>query len=212
MLKQPPDQPSATTIQKPVLVILSGPSGVGKDAVLARMKASNLPLNFIVTITTRTRRPLEKDNVDYRFVSHDEFLKMQKNDELLESAYVYGNWYGVPRKDVMDALHSGKDTIIKVDVQGVEHIKQVIPQAVAIFLSPPSRDDLQMRLQQRSTEPLDNLKLRMKSVDGEFEKLIIFDYVVVNHWNEIDRAVSEIIAIINTEKCRPVNNDQQTSS
>jgi guanylate kinase len=211
MPKQPPSQPSAATSQRPVLVILSGPSGVGKDAILARMKETGFPLYYVVTMTTRARRPLEKNNVDYRFVNPDEFLRLQKNDELLESANVYGNWYGVPRKDVMDALQAGKDTIIKVDVQGVEHIKQVMPWAVAIFLSPPSREDLEMRLQRRSTEPVDNLNLRLKSAESEFDKLPIFDYVVVNHRNEIDRAVSEIAAIITTEKCRPVINEQPTN-
>lgn len=211
MPKQPPSQPSAATSQRPVLVILSGPSGVGKDAILARMKETGFPLYYVVTMTTRARRPLEKNNVDYRFVNPDEFLRLQKNDELLESANVYGNWYGVPRKDVMDALQAGKDTIIKVDVQGVEYIKQVMPWAVAIFLSPPSREDLEMRLQRRSTEPVDNLNLRLKSAESEFVKLPIFDYVVVNHRNEIDRAVSEIAAIITTEKCRPVINEQPTN-
>jgi guanylate kinase len=211
MPKQLPSQPSAATSQRPVLVILSGPSGVGKDAILARMKETGFPLYYVVTMTTRARRPLEKNNVDYRFVNPDEFLRLQKNDELLESANVYGNWYGVPRKDVMDALQAGKDTIIKVDVQGVEHIKQVMPWAVAIFLSPPSREDLEMRLQRRSTEPVDNLNLRLKSAESEFDKLPIFDYVVVNHRNEIDRAVSEIAAIITTEKCRPVINEQPTN-
>jgi guanylate kinase len=211
MPKQPPSQPSAATSQRPVLVILSGPSGVGKDAILARMKETGFPLYYVVTMTTRARRPLEKNNVDYRFLNPDEFLRLQKNYELLESANVYGNWYGVPRKDVMDALQAGKDTIIKVDVQGVEHIKQVMPWAVAIFLSPPSREDLEMRLQRRSTEPVDNLNLRLKSAESEFDKLPIFDYVVVNHRNEIDRAVSEIAAIITTEKCRPVINEQPTN-
>jgi len=212
MPEQPPSKPPAAIIQRPVLVILSGPSGVGKDAVLARMKELGLSLHYVITMTTRPRRPLEKNNVDYCFVSHDEFLRLQKNKELLESANVYGNWYGVPRKDVMDALQAGKDTIIKVDVQGVEHIKQVMPWAVAIFLSPPSREDLEMRLQRRSTEPVNDLSLRLKSAESEFDKLPYFDYVVVNYQNEIDRAVSEIIAIINTEKFRPLSEEKLNNS
>jgi len=212
MPEQIPSQPSSAIIQRPVLVILSGPSGVGKDAVLARMKEMDLPLHFVITMTTRPRRPKEKNNVDYRFVSQEEFLELKSKNELLESANVYGNWYGVPRKDVIDALHAGKDTVIKVDVQGVENYKKIMPQAVAIFLSPPSREELKVRLQQRSTESGDNLSIRVQTAESEFDKLPIFDYVVINHRNEIDRAVSEIIAIINTEKCRPSTNEQPTSS
>ena len=212
MPEQPPSQPSAATTPRPVLVILSGPSGVGKDAVLARMKEMDLPLHFVITMTTRPRRPKEKNNVDYRFVSQEEFLELKSKNELLESANVYGNWYGVPRTDVMDALQAGKDTVIKVDVQGVENYKKIMPQAVAIFLSPPSREELKVRLQQRSTESGDNLSIRVQTAKSEFDKLPIFDYVVINHRNEIDRAVSEIIAIINTEKCRPSTNEQPTSS
>jgi guanylate kinase len=208
MPKQPPSQPTASAIQKPVLVILSGPSGVGKDAVLARMKETGLPLHYVVTVTTRPQRPLEKNNVDYHFVNQDKFMELQKNNELLESANVYGNWYGVPRKDVVDALRAGQDTIVKVDVQGAENIKKVMPQAVTIFLSPPSREDLRTRLKKRSTESTDNLTLRLESAESEFEKVPIFDYVVVNSRDGIDRAVSDIAAIITTEKCRPSSSSQ----
>ena len=207
MPKQPPSQPTSA-IQKPVLVILSGPSGVGKDAVLARMKETGLPLHYVVTVTTRPQRPQEKNNVDYHFVNQGQFLELQKSKKLLESANVYGNWYGVPRKDVVDALKAGKDTIVKVDVQGAENIKKVMPQAVTIFLSPPSREDLQTRLERRSTESSDSLALRLKSAEGEFEKTPIFDYVVVNSKDGVDRAVAEIVAIINTEKCHPSSNNQ----
>lgn len=207
MPKQSPSPPPSTRDQKPLLIVISGPSGVGKDAVLARMKERGMPYYYVVTVTTRLPRSMEKDGIDYHFVSQERFLKMKENNELLEHAHVYGNWYGVPRKEVTDALEAGKDTVIKVDVQGVEHIKQVMPQAIAIFLSPPSREDLETRLKQRSTESADILKLRVKSAENEFDKLPIFDYVVINHWNEVDRAVEEIAAIIDAEKCHPLNKE-----
>lgn len=192
-----PDRP-----QTPLLLILSGPSGAGKDAVLARMKELGFPLKYITTLTTRRRRPAEKDKVDYHFVTVKKFQEMIANNELLEWAQVYGNWYGVPKKDVKRALDSGQDTIIKVDVQGATTIKKLLPQAVFIFLMPPSMDDILARLRQRQTESSADLAVRLKAVKGEIEQLHIFDYVVINHWDEIDRAVSDIKAIITAEKCR----------
>lgn len=186
---------------QPLLIILSGPSGVGKDAVLARMKESRFPLHYVVTMTTRPQRRQEKDKVDYQFVSKEEFLRMKAANELLESALVYGNFYGVPKKDIVDALNAGQDVLVKVDVQGAETIKKAMPQAVAIFLVPPSRDELVSRLKQRSTETPEEMETRLKAAAKEFKQLPEFDYVVVNYRGELDRAVSSIVSIITTEKC-----------
>jgi guanylate kinase len=187
--------------KKPLLIILSGPSGAGKDAVLARMKGMNLPIKFIITLTTRARRRGEKNKVDYHFVTVEEFQQMIANNELLEWANVYGNWYGVPKADVKQALDAGWDTIVKVDVQGAATIKKILPQAVFIFLMPPSMDDLVLRLKQRQTElPLD-LALRLKTAEEEFKQQPLFNYVIVSKWDEIDIAVADIRAIITAEKC-----------
>jgi guanylate kinase len=186
----------------PLLIILSGPSGAGKDVVLTRMRELGVPLNYITTRTTRPRRPAEKDKLDYHFVTVKKFQEMVAKDELLEWAQVYGNWYGVPRKDVQQALDSGQDTIIKVDVQGAATIKKLLPQAVFIFLMPPSMDDILVRLKQRRTESSTDLTLRLKTAKEEIKQLYLFDYVVINHGDEIDRAVSDIKAIIVAEKCR----------
>ena len=121
---------------KPLLIVLSGPSGAGKDAILSRMKKSGYPAQFITTVTTRPRRAREKNNVDYHFVSVESFQKMLKNKELLEWANVYGNWYGVPKEPLQRALNKGQDTIVKIDTQGAATIKKIIPQAVLIFLMP----------------------------------------------------------------------------
>ena len=187
---------------RPLLIVLSGLSGVGKDAVLTQMKASGCPLEYITTVTTRPQRAEERDAIDYHFVSTERFQEMISRNELLERANVYGNWYGVPRQPVKQALDKGRDTIVKVDVQGAATIKKILPQAVFIFLMPPSIEELITRLNQRHTEvPLD-LALRIKTTDEEIKQLPLFDYIVINRQAELDLAVLDIKAIITAEKCR----------
>jgi len=191
-----------TAGKRPLFIVLSGPSGIGKDAILTRMKESDYPLEYITTVTTRPRRAKERDNVDYHFVSVESFQEMTAGNELLEWANVYGNWYGVPKRAVKQALDKGQDTIVKVDIQGAANIKKILPQAIFIFLTPVSMEELTIRLKQRQTEsPLD-LALRTKTAEKELEQLYLFDYIVVNKQDEIDLAVSEIKAIITAEKCR----------
>jgi guanylate kinase len=191
------DKPS-----KPLFIVLSGPSGAGKDAVLARMKEMDYPLKYITTLTTRPQRPGEKDTVDYRFVTVKRFQEMIENNELLEQAEVYGNWYGVPKEAVREALSQGQDAAVKVDVQGAAAIKKIMPQAIFIFLMPPSMEELKARLKQRRTESSADLDLRLKTAEEEIKQMPLFDYLVFNRLNEIDRAVAEIEAIITAEKCR----------
>ncbi len=190
-----------------LLVVLSGPSGVGKDAVLNTMKESDYPLHFITTVTTRARRPNERDDVDYHFISPAEYQQMVASGQLLESANVYGNWYGVPREAVKQALDSGQDVIVKVDVRGAASIKKILPQAVVIFLVPPAMEDLQTRLQGRRTESPEDLALRLETASQEMKRLPLFDYLVVNRWHEIDETVSAIKTIIAAEKCRIVTRE-----
>ena len=195
-------QLSSNPSAKPLLIVLSGPSGAGKDAVLARMKKSGYPLEYITTLTTRPRRPNEKGNVDYHFVPVERFQEMIENKELLEWANVYGNWYGVPKEPTRQALDKGHDVMVKVDTQGAATIKKILPQAVLIFLMPPSVEDLTTRLKQRHTESPSDLSLRLKTAEEEVKQLPLFDYIVVNRWNKIDLAVADIKAIITAEKCR----------
>ena len=187
---------------KPLLVVLSGLSGAGKDAVLAGLRQSGLPLVISVSATTRPRRAAEKDGVDYRFISRDRFQEMIDRHELLEWANVYGNWYGVPKEPVRQALERQKDVIVKVDVQGAATIKKMLPQAVFIFLAPPSMEELVLRLKQRRTESPADLDLRIKTAEAELEQLPLFDYLVISRPGEIDRAAADIEAIIAAEKCR----------
>jgi len=198
----PKSEPPFNLQAKPLLIVLSGPSGAGKDAILSRMKKSGYPIEFITTVTTRPRRAEEKNSVDYHFVLMGSFQRMIKNNELLEWANVYGNWYGVPKEPVKRALDKGQDAIIKVDIQGATTIKKLIPQAVFIFVAPPSREDLIKRLERRHTESPSELALRLKTAEREMKKLPLFDYVVVNRQDEINVAISAIEAIITAEKHR----------
>ncbi|MFC2012780.1 guanylate kinase [Chloroflexota bacterium] len=187
---------------RPLLIVLSGPSGAGKDAVLAKVKESGYPIKHITTATTRPRRPGERDDVDYHFVSPEAFREMIENKQLLEWAEVYDNMYGVPRQPVKLALDSGQDVIVKVDIQGAANIKKLLPQAVLIFLTPPSAEDLNLRLKHRRTEAAPDLNLRLKTAGEEIKQLPICDYVVVNRQDEIDMAAAQVASIIDAEKCR----------
>jgi guanylate kinase len=154
---------------KSLLIVLSGHSGAGKDAVLTRLRESSYPLEFITTVTTRARRANESEGVHYHFVSRDKFQELIDRGELLEWANVYGNYYGVPKEPVRQALSRGKDVIVKVDVQGAATIKKILPQAVFIFLAPPSMEELVMRLEQRRTESPSDLDLRIEAARKELE-------------------------------------------
>ena len=183
-----------------LLIVLSGPSGVGKDALLRRMKEQKYPFHYVVTVTSRPRREGERDGVDYRFVSQREFQQMIDNGELLEWANVYGNYYGVPRKEISQALSKGKDVIVKVDVQGAATIKRILPQAVFIFLRPPSMEELERRLRQRHSESARDLALRLRKAEEEMKSLPLFDHVLTSYQGKLDEAISQIQSIVAAEK------------
>lgn len=187
---------------------LSGPSGVGKDAVLDRMKNSRRRMSFAVTATTRRRRSGEVDGVDYHFLSKERFERMRDRGELLEWAEVYGNYYGVPRQQVDRALRDGRDIMVKVDVQGAMTIKRVMPQAISIFLVAPSMEELQGRLRNRKTESDSDMQRRTATAAEEMKKIDDFDYVVVN--DTVEQAVSEIERIISAEKERETTSRGKT--
>ncbi len=189
-------------LTRPRLFILSGPSGVGKDAVLARIKASDCPLKYITTLTTRPRRANEKNGIDYHFISAEKFKVMIENNELLEWAEVYGNRYGVPKEPVKQALDQGQNVMLKVDIQGVANIKKIVPQAISIFLMPSSIEELETRLKHRHTESAFDMSRRLKIAREEMKELPGFNYVVLNREGAIDQAVADIKAIITAEKCR----------
>ena len=186
--------------KQPFLFVISGPSGVGKDAVLAQMKEWGRPIHFTVTATTRKRRDTERNGIDYHFVPVKKFKEMIERGEMLEWAEVYGNFYGVPRGEVKQALERGEDVMIKVDVQGAATIKRVVPGAVLIFLAAPSLAVLDERLRNRRSESDADIERRIRTASAEMKKVKLFDYVVVN--TEVGQAMADVESIITAEKCR----------
>ena len=186
-----------------LLVILSGPSGVGKDAVLNAMRGTfGAAAHYAVTATTRPIRPGERDGIDYYFVSPERFQQLRAHGELLEHAQVYGRWYGVPKAPLRDALAAGKDVLLKVDVQGARFISQLLPSALLIFLRPPSMEELERRLRARKTELPEELARRIETARGELAQADCFDYAVENETDAVDAAVRRIAAIIAHEHQR----------
>lgn len=186
----------------PLLVVISGPSGVGKDTVLMRMREFGMPFHFVVTTTSRSMRPGEVEGFDYHFVSKEHFEDMIANDDLLEHAVVYGEYKGIPKSQVRNALRSGKDVIMRIDVQGAATIRQLAPEAVLIFLIPPSTAELASRLRLRRTESPEALDRRLALAEEEMQRVHEFDYVVMNPEARPDEAASMIQSIIRAEKAR----------
>jgi len=186
----------------PLLVVLSGPSGVGQDTVLEELRKLDRPWHFAVTATTRTMRKGERDGEDYIFLDEETFGRMRERDEFLECAEVYGRWYGVPRSQARDALRSGKDVFLKIDVQGAATIRAMAPEALLIFLIPPDMDELQQRLRDRMTESANDLERRLRTAQEELSQVRHFDYRVVNRNGQVSQAALDIEAIIAAEKCR----------
>lgn len=185
-----------------MLVVISGPSGVGKDMTIKRMQELGYPFHFVVTATTRPQRPAEVDGVDYIFVTTGQFAELIENEELLEYAVVYGDYKGIPKAQVRKALASGQDVIMRIDVQGAQTIRRLVPEAVLIFLSAESEEALLRRLRQRKTEPEDQLKMRIATARQELKRLEMFDYVVINAEDQLDQTCQDIACIITAERSR----------
>lgn len=186
----------------PLLIVISGPSGVGKDTIIRRMKERGLPFHFVVTATTRDPRPGEVEGRDYLFYSNDQFARLLEQGEFLESARVYDDYKGVPKRQVRQALASGQDAVLRVDVQGAQTIRRLCPDALLIFLLPDSEQDLARRLRQRRTESPEGLRLRLATAREEISRLDTFDYVVPNRDQRLDETVDLILGIIQAEHAR----------
>ena len=187
-----------------ILIVLSGPSGAGKGTICQELLRSYPELNYSISATTRAPRAGEKDGVNYWFISRSEFQKQIENDQLLEWAEVYGNFYGTPCHHIADVLNSGKDVVLEIDTQGATQIKKKFPQGVCIYITPPSLDELAKRIYKRGTDSLQNIKTRLSSANDELKYVHNYDYVVVN--DEVQSATKKILAIIIAEKCQVVRN------
>jgi guanylate kinase len=194
--------PFTLSKDEPLLIVISGPSGVGKDTVIQRMKERELPFHFVVTATTRAPRPGEQDGVDYYFVTHDRFAEMIEQRELLEYAIVYNDYKGIPKEKVRQALTSGQDVVMRIDVQGAATIHAMCPQAVLIFITTGNEQELVSRLKARKTESPEGLNLRIATARQELRRIEEFDYVVINREDELDDTVDLILAIIQAEHHR----------
>jgi guanylate kinase len=187
---------------EPLLIVVSGPSGVGKDSLVQRMEERGCPFYFVVTATDRPPRPEETDGEDYFFLSTEEFERMIEKNELLEYADVYGQYKGVPKQQVREAMASGKDVVMRLDVQGAATFREIAPEAVLIFLTASSEAELEQRLRDRGGDSLEQVERRIKKAREEMKQLPDFDYFVVNRDSELDQAVDDVLAVIRAEHCR----------
>tara|TARA_Y100001934_G_scaffold123830_2_gene151003 strand:- start:1882 stop:2466 length:585 start_codon:yes stop_codon:yes gene_type:complete len=186
-----------------MVVVISGPSGVGKDVMIERMIESvRLGFHFTVSATTREARPGEVEGVNHYFVSVDAFVNLIASDDLLEWAMVYGNYYGVPKQQLREALSAGKHVIVRVDVQGAKRISEIIPQALLIFIVPPSLEVLRSHLENRGVNSEEEMKKRLAAASEEINQASLFDYTVTNEENKLDETVDKVVEIIETESKR----------
>ncbi|MDQ3225029.1 MAG: guanylate kinase [Chloroflexota bacterium] len=189
-------------LRRPRVFIISGPSGVGKDAVIEKLRERFPEAFFAVTATTRDRRPGEIDGVHYFFLVEDDFRERLLEGEFLESATVYGNLYGVLKGPVRAALARGQDVFVKVDVQGAAEIERIVSSAVSIFLSPESASTLLQRLKHRKTDDAAELMTRFATATRELSAASGFDYVIFNEQDRLEEALDEISAVVRAESCR----------
>ena len=181
------------------VIIISGPSGVGKDTIIEAMKRREPehPRRYVITVTTRERRDTETDGVHYHFYSVDDYQRLVANEGLLEASLVHDHWYGTPRDQVQAAIRSGRDAVLKIDVQGADKVRARIPDALLIFVVPPSIEELERRLRERRTESPEQLELRLRNAKIEMARMGEFDHVVVNQTDMVDdtaEAIDDIIA------------------
>jgi guanylate kinase len=187
---------------EPLLVVLSGPSGVGKDSILERLRELHYPFHFTVTATTRQAREGETHGRDYFFLSEKEFQDLRQSEGLLESACVYGRWYGVPKQPVLEALARGQDVIMRTNVVGARSIRALAPGSVLIFISVPAIGALPERLRIRQTDSEEEIQRRIAEASEELQARNDFDYEVMNEEGRLDESVKTVGAIIQAEKCR----------
>ena len=187
---------------QPLFIVISGPTAVGKDAVIKLMFEHKFPLHFVITATTRPKREVEVEGVDYFFVGEERFKEMIDQNELIEYSWVYNAYKGIPRKQVEQALASGVDVIMRVDVQGAQKIRQIYPECVQIFLIPKSEKELRERIRLRKSETEEESEMRLATAREELKQIPKFDYIVVNEDSHLEKTVNTIWSIIEAEHHR----------
>ena len=190
-----------TKAHNPLLVVLTGPSGAGKDSLLARLKSQDPSSYIVVNVTTRPPRAGEQEGVDYHFVSKEEFERLRRNGELLERALVYGQDKGVPKSPIRQALARGRDVLLRTDIQGARTIKRLVPSATTIFVSPPSETELRRRVRERGGDTREQVKIREETATQEMAAASEFEYQVVN--DDLEECANEVRRIITKEQSRP---------
>jgi guanylate kinase len=188
--------------KRPLLVVLSGPSGAGKDAVLDALAERGHAFHRVVTCTTRPPRANERHGIDYYFVSDPEFDALIQNGGLLEHAVVYGHRSGVPRQQVLDKLGEGLDVCVRTDVQGAASIKRLIPEAVRVFIAPSSLDEIEERIRARNADDEERIQRRLATARGEMDRRSEFEHVVINEPGRLDATVDRLIEILDGERAR----------
>jgi len=186
--------------EKGLLIVISGPSAVGKGTIIKELFKQNFALTYSISATSRLPREGEVDGVNYFFLNEKQFLDMVEKDEFLEWAKVYSNYYGTPKSFVEKMLEEGKDVVLEIDIQGSLQVKRKFPQGTYIFVLPPSLEELEARIRKRGTEEEGQICERLGLAEKELGYLAYYDYGVVN--DELTKAVEKIKAIITAEKCR----------
>jgi len=186
--------------KKGLLIVFSGPSGTGKDTVLDVLLRGNRTVKKSISATTRAPREGERDGVDYHFITREAFLALVERGEMLEYAEYVGNFYGTPLGPVREWMENGTDVILKIEVQGGAQVKENYPDSVGIFILPPSVEELERRLRGRGTDGEAAVQKRLATAVEEMKCASRYDYTVVN--DEVERAVQEVLAIIDREKAR----------
>ncbi len=188
---------------QPLLLVMSGPSGVGKNSLAhALLRRHPTTLRRVVTATDRPRRPSETQGVDYHFLSTAEFERLIEEEELIEWAVVYGQYKGIPEWALEQALESGQDVLVLVDIQGAAAVRDFMPQAISVFVAPPSEAELVRRLRKRGGDTERQVEARISTAREEMCHLEEFDYLVINYEGRLDQAVEQIEAILTAERCR----------
>ena len=192
-------------MSKGILIVVSAPAGCGKDTILEQALKANGNLFYSVSATSRAMRPGETDGVSYFFKTREQFEQMIKDGELLEYTEYVGNYYGTPRKAVMDMLEAGKDVVLKIEIEGAANVRRMFPGCTMVFILPPSFAELERRLHKRGTETEEVIKQRLETARRELKFAENYDYLITNA--ALEDAVDDFLAVVRAEKCRRDNRE-----